>query len=496
MPDSHAERVAWFIHNACPDHHVRGAPARTSAWHTAGRLLRRHPELARDGIHTAVACGELAEVERLLAERPRLAVERGGPKGWEPLLYLCFARLPHAAAGEHAVAIARLLLDHGADPNAYFMAGGSRYTPFVGVIGEGEEDGPPHPFARELTELLLQRGAEPYDTQVLYDTHFHGHQPWLLELIHRSSVQAGREADWRDPAWRMLDMGDYGSGARYLLGGAVAKNDLLLAEWLLAHGADPNAAPARDPRMSKRSLYEDAVRAGRTEMADLLLRHGATPSEVVYEGEDAFADACFRLDRDAAAALLARHPGYRQSPRTMHAAAGRDRADVVALLLDLGVSPDVADPAAGGQRPLHVAAYAGALGVAALLVERGAEIDPVESNWSATPLGFAEHAGQPQMVALLSPVSRDVWILTHTGNVERLRAVLRTEPERARAAYGDGETLLTWLPDDEERAREIAELLLAHGADATVRDAKGRTAADRASRRGLDAAAALLRARE
>jgi hypothetical protein len=43
----HADRVASFIENACPDHNVRGAPAHVRAYHTARRLLERYPELAR-----------------------------------------------------------------------------------------------------------------------------------------------------------------------------------------------------------------------------------------------------------------------------------------------------------------------------------------------------------------------------------------------------------------------------------------------------------------
>jgi ankyrin repeat protein len=69
--------------------------------------------------------------------------------------------LPLASVDENAVPIARALLDHGADPNDYFMAGSSRYTPLVGAIGEGEEDRPPHPRRDELVRLLLDRGAEP-----------------------------------------------------------------------------------------------------------------------------------------------------------------------------------------------------------------------------------------------------------------------------------------------------------------------------------------------
>src|SRR5262249_40325186 len=153
-------------------------------------------------------------------------------------------------------------------PNAYFVAGDCRYTPLVGVIGEGEEHRPPHPQREALTRLLLERGAEPYDTQVLYNLHFHGDFLWFLELIYAEVVKRGRRADWDDPEWSMLGMGGYGKGARYLLTLAINKNDLQLAEWLLAHGASPNAASAPGTpgwRAPQTTLHEEAVRNGSTE---------------------------------------------------------------------------------------------------------------------------------------------------------------------------------------------------------------------------------------
>lgn len=43
------------------------------------------------------------------------------------------------------------------------------------------------------------------------------------------TVQSGRLV-LKDPNWSMLDMGGYGCGARYLLGNAVTRNDIKLAE--------------------------------------------------------------------------------------------------------------------------------------------------------------------------------------------------------------------------------------------------------------------------
>jgi ankyrin repeat protein len=506
------ELIERFLEFACPDHHVRGGPAHVMAKNAAMRLLNRHPEIARDNLYTAIVCGDLGEVERILAASPRAAVEKrsapgrdrsgvggsgdlftdSGPKQWEPLLFLCFTRLPLAAPNENGPAIARALLDRGADPNAYFMAGDSRYTPLVGVIGEGEEDRPPHPQREALVRLLLERGAEPYDIQVVYNIHFHGDVLWFLKLIFEYSVKAGRKADWEDPTWSMLNMGGYGNGARWHLGIAIKNNDLELAEWVLAHGASPNAAPARDARFPQRTLHEEARRDGLVEMAELLERYGAVPGATVLSDEEAFAAACFRLDRAEAQTIVAKHPEYLESTVAIFAAAKRDRSDVVAVLLDLGVSPDVHDM--HGERALHVAAYAGSLKVAALLIERGARIDPVDSIHDGTPLWFAMWGQRAQMVELLSRFSRDIWALSFTGNIGRLREVLSAQPALATLV---GETTpLMWLPDEEARAKEIAELFLAHGADPSIRDEKGQTAADRAEKRGMHDVANLLQTAE
>src|SRR5688572_17737698 len=98
-----SELVARFLEYACPDHHVRGRPAHRIARHAAMRILQQHTEIAHDSIHTAVVCGDVEEVQRILKERPQAAGEKSsataedrsagggvqdifkdiGPKGWE-----------------------------------------------------------------------------------------------------------------------------------------------------------------------------------------------------------------------------------------------------------------------------------------------------------------------------------------------------------------------------------------------------------------------------
>src|SRR5206468_12259728 len=124
--------------------------------------------------------------------------------------------------------------------------------------------------------------------QLVYNTSFRGRILWWLTLTYARAVALGREADWKNPDWPMFDMGGYGCGARFLLEIAIKISDVELAGWLLAHGAGPNSLPARDHRRSKRSLHEDAVRRGLSDIADLLVRYGATPAAGPLEGEDAF----------------------------------------------------------------------------------------------------------------------------------------------------------------------------------------------------------------
>lgn len=487
-----AERIVAFLRAACWDHQVHGKRDHRLQDRLAQRLLAEDPGLAEADLFTAIVCGNLAAVERFLAARPEAAAERGGGRDWTPLLTLCYTRFGHAPTRENAVAIARKLLDLGADPNDFYMAMDASYTALVGVAGEGEQDAPRQPYAAELFDLLLERGAAPFDIQVLYNTHFSGEVLWWLELVHARTAGTLRGVVWNDPAWPMFDMGGYGSGARFLLEIALKKRDLELAEWLLAHGAGANAAPARDWRFSKRSLYQEARLQGFDAMAELLLRYGAAPEMPELSDRQKLLAAALRLDRAEIADLFARNPGLQAIPDAMFAAAEREMPEVAALLLDLGVSTEVRD--GNDERPLHRAAFSGSLAVARLLVERGAEIDPRERRFGGTPLGWASHSDRGEMIAFLGRHSRDFRTLCFTGRVDRVRELLAEDASLATQPAADGTAPLFWLPDDEEKAIAIAEALLAHGADRALLDREGRSAAEAARRRGLAVLAARLAA--
>lgn len=461
------EYIERFLRNACRDWRTGGGFAICMARGTASRLLQQHPDIASDSIYTAIACGDVETVEQLLAEQPALASQSGGVHDWPPLLYLASARIEQRAAADNAIAIAQLLLDNGADPNAFYPGGDPlcRYTVITCVLGMGEEVAPTHPRATELVSLLFARGAEPYDSQLLYNV-FANHAArarlnddfvWLLDAIYDQSLQLGRANDWNDPEWSMLDMGGYGRGAHYLLDAAVRGKHRRLIHWMREHGANPSTSSVPAPR-----------------------------------GIAAFVEACLQRDRATAAAMLGEHPAYLVAPDALFAATIQDDVRAAELVLDLGVSPDIADRHDGRRRALHVASFTGATNVAALLIARGADVDARETQYGATPLGVAVWAQQSGMIALLGAHSRDVFNLSFAGNVSRIRVLMTENPALAENVLPDGQSMLMRLPEDEDVALEIVALLLAHGADPSWLDGNGASAADCAYDRALLRVAAVL----
>ena len=286
--------------------------------------------------------------------------------------------------------------------------------------------------------------------------------------------------------------GGYGSGARWHLEIAIEHDDRALAEWCLTHGASANVPPAPNRGGRTRPLYDEAMSRGRTELAELLVRHGALRTATTLDPKQALVAACRTSDTRTIREELGKHPESLETSEPLFAAAKHNQRDAAELLLDLGTSPNVESPE--GERALHIAAYSDSVDVAELLIARGAQVDAIGRQFDNTPLGGAMHCRSLRMIELLCRHSRNIWDLGYAGKVDRVRELLAERPDAARAT-GGGETLLMWLPPhDESTAMAVAQLLLDHGADATARDRQGMTAADRAERNAMFEVAALLRA--
>jgi ankyrin repeat protein len=468
---SRAQRVEAILR-----HGWDGRPA------IARRILKRHPELATDSLFTASAAGDLATVERCLSRDPD-AVRRVDPaRGWTALAHVAYGRLDDV----NGLAMARLLLDAGADPNFGFTDDWE--TPFkvlTGAIGLGEGAKSSHPQAEAMVALLIEAGADAYDSQSLYNVSIVGSDTHWYDILWRYAQAAGKLDDWRVKGPGRLGDGLGCSTLDYLLGNAVGQNHLDRARWLLERGADASALHA----YAKRPVLTVARLSGFSDVGELLKAHGARPEAL--DGVEALQALALAGDEAGARALVAARPALIGDAQPLLAAAEHGAAGAVGLLLDLGADPAASDHE--GVTPLHRAVQSGALEAVERLLAAGADVDRRERKWRGTALSWALVLGKPHLVERLTPISHDVRALSSLAALDRLAAVLEARPELANAVIaGDAPTPLFCLPDDEADAVAVARLLLEHWADPRRRNAAGDTPADAARKRGLDEAANAL----
>jgi ankyrin repeat protein/ketosteroid isomerase-like protein len=367
----------------------------------AQSLLHENDWLGRASIHTIAATGDLDAARALLDRDASQASLLGGPYGWEPLLYLTYARVA-LEPGHSAVAVARLLLERGADSNAGYLWEGlvPPFTALTGALGGGG-DLPKHPEELALARVLLQAGADANDGQALYNQGW-GPEPgedWL-ELLFEFGLGTGDGGPWR----RLL--GERQDSPRKML------EDLLIAaashgltdrvRRLLARGVDPEGREASHPIYQGRSPVQEAAINGHMEIVSLLVEAGASWE---HDQVDELIATAMAGDRGAVERLLAADPGLRQQsiercPEQLVRAAEQNSGESVALLIELGFDVNARSRTA----PLHEAAMRGNLPVIKLLLDHGADPNIHDTGYHATPAGWAEHHGQHEAQQLLEAV--------------------------------------------------------------------------------------------
>lgn len=379
----------------------------------AARLLERHPGIVRDSIHTAVAAHDVDAVRTFLRKDPGAVHHRSEFDGWTPLVRLAYARLPIEAVSSNALAIATLLLDAGADPNAGWTDGANAFTVLVGVIGGGEGQQAAHPLAEAFARLLIARGADPFAPQALYNTSLGPDSTFWLDLLWTESQKRGETHKWTGPSPNELGGEKIPSALAYLLGNAVPHH-IQRTRWLLEHGADARGINF----YSRQPVIKHAVLAGREDVVELLVLHGATRPQLTEE--EAFLTAVVAGDFGRMRELALKHPAFLQNHEPMFAVIRLQRADIAAALLDVGMSPDVGDNK--NFRALHFTTHCAAVEIAQLLIARGAETDPVDLRYGGTPLTHAIYQ-RSDMVKLLAPHSRHFLGLCYAGAVDRVKSV-------------------------------------------------------------------------
>lgn len=356
--------------------------------------------------------------------RPHRGRPPGGPHRWPPLLYLAYARLLPDFHGdpEPVIDAARALIEGGADVNGGFLWHGfpSPFTVLTGVLDGGEQDQPPRPHAIPLARLLLDAGADPNDNQALYNRMFSLVDDHL-ELLFGYGLGDGPGGVWhRRPAGKIPSPT---AMVQEQLRWAAAHDFGHRVRLLLDHGVDADGL-GYHPVFGRRTAYELALAAGNREVVRMLGDAGARVSEL--DEPDRLVEAVLPADTEEVGRRRADQrvvaDVLRRAPDLVVRAARTGRVEAVRLALELGADPST--PARDGHREtgLHAAAEHGSLGVAQLLVDAGASLSAQDADYHATPLEWARHCDQREVAACLDPLG-DLTAEAKKGHPNRYRTV-------------------------------------------------------------------------
>jgi ankyrin repeat protein len=383
----------------------RTAFLKAAIWHgklePAEQMLAAHPDLAAADIHCAAVLGDETVVRQLIAEDPARVHAKSPPYDGDALNYLCLSKYLRLdpSRGESFLRTATVLLDAGADPNTGFWLNGEHETALYGAAGVAHHG--------DLTRLLISRGADPNDPEVVY----HTPEDWDMEAL-RAVVETGRLTN-ESLALMLLRKHDWhhAEGAQYLLEHGAAPNfsndnwqaplqhailrdnDLPIIELLLQHGADFNA---RHPKVGTSALGL-AARRGRSDILELLIARGQT---IALQGVEELLAACALRDAAAVERIARESPQVvaqlvAEGGKVLAEFTGNDNTGGVRLLLDIGVPVDARFEKGDGywgiasdSTALHMACWRLCHETARLLIERGADVN-AKNQKGQTPLQLA-----------------------------------------------------------------------------------------------------------
>ena len=384
-------------------------------WHHAARLLAQHPELTRASVPAAAAAADVDALRDLLAEDATQATAEGGPFNWQPLLYLVYARHDPRIDRDATLQAVRLLLDHGADPNAGYLWHGltTAFTALTGAFGGGEVGQPAHPHGVELARTLLAAGADANDGQALYNRQF-GIDDNHLALLLEHGLGHGDGGPWRARLGSAAP--SPGELVRDQLWWAVVHDMVDRVHLLADHGVAIDAPfdMADDARAYVQTAHgktpvQLAALCGCPTVLDYLVGHGA--QRPAAQGADGLIAAVL-LGDSATVQRLRGHAAAarRQRPGLIAWAVARRAWHAVPVLVELGFDVNALTRTdvpleQRSHTALHKAASDDNVDAVRLLIGLGADPGIRDARFDSTPLGWAEHFQHQAVADYLRPLT-------------------------------------------------------------------------------------------
>ena len=402
--------LSAFIDAACVPldaGHATGTLDRAQA------ILAEHPDVAAGNIHSAAILGDDARVREFIDSDRANATAKGGPREWDPLTHLCFSRYLRLdrSRSDSFVRAASALMDAGADPNTGWYEKDHEPAPEWESVIYGAAGIARH---AALTQLLLDRGADPNDEETPYhapETFDNAALEVLVKCGKLNDDSLGmillRKTDWHDHdgiKWLLeqgADPNRMGRFGRTALHHAVIRdNSLKIIETLLDHGADPSVIGTLDHRSRGMSAIAIAARRGRGDLLELFERRGI---EVELQGLEQLVARCAAGNWKEVRAIVERNPHLvsdiiAQGGKLICDFSGNGNSEGVRLLLDLGVDVRATYEEGDGyygvarkSMALHVAAWRARHGTLKLLIDRGAPVNALDGE-GLSPLALAVNA--------------------------------------------------------------------------------------------------------
>src|SRR6267142_5548772 len=372
-------------------------------WRRGGRADR--PLLPRGTpLYHAAFCGLTATVKFLTVRHSKHLHSRAIYDGSTPL---------HVASSQGHLAVARVLVEHGANVTARDDGGA---TPLHQASRYGGMD---------LVRFLIKHGANvttrnKYGGTPLHWASARGHLDVVRFLIEHGADAMARSTHGRTP-----------------LHGVSENGNLDLVQFLVEHGADATARENHGETPLHLASYK-----GYLDLAQFLVEHGAdararrnngeTPLHSVSKSSRENVDlGRFLVEHGATTA----QDNYGNTP--LHRASSNGYLDLARFLVEHG--DDAAARNNYGDTPLHKASYRGNLDLARFLIEHGADAT-AQNNYRRTPLHRASYGGHLGVPRLLIEHGADAMARKRDPlHQASYQGDLDTAPHRARCRHDSPE---------------------------------------------------------